>query len=151
MGYQATKYIGIPLAAKSRTTMYRDNWGANANSTTYKSTDVVMVTGNRTGKDTSNELLERHFRIEYLPLINAAITGKAKILIGADTGIDKMVREHLEHLGYELHLNSAGIYEAAYLPLEQIDRSIACYLPKPELERTTEVEEETELEMSMWN
>ena len=129
--------------------MYRDNWGANANSTTYKSTDVVMVTGNKTGKDTSNELLARHFRIEYLPLINAAITGKAKILVGADTGIDKMVKEHLEHLGYELHLNSAGIYEAVNPPLEQIDRSIACYVPKPELEETAGVEEETEMSMSM--
>ncbi len=147
MGYQANKYIGIPLETKSRTTMYRDNWGINANSTTYKSSDVVMVTGNRTGKDTSDELLSRHFRTQYLPLINAAMTSKARILVGADTGIDKMVREHLEHFGYDLQLNSAGIYEAVHQPPEQIDRQVACYLPQPELE-TMEVEEE-ETAMSM--
>jgi hypothetical protein len=112
MGFAANKYIGIPLEAKSRTTMYRDNWAANANTTTYKSTDVVMVTGNRTGKDTSNELLAQHFRTQYLPLLDLAIAAKAKILVGNDTGIDLMVRDRLSELGYNLHLNSAGIYEA---------------------------------------
>jgi hypothetical protein len=112
MGFAANKYIGIPLDTKSRTAMYRDNWGVNANSTIYTSTDVVMVSGNRTSRDTSNELLARHFRTQYLPLINAAVEGRAKILVGGDTGIDSMVREHLGYLGYELQQNAAGIYEA---------------------------------------
>jgi hypothetical protein len=113
MGYQANKYIGIPLTAKSHTTMYRDNWGAHANATSYKSTDVVMVTGNRTGKETSNELLARHFGTEYLPLLNTAVKAQAKILVGADTGIDRMVKDYLVEAGYNLDLNSAGIYEAS--------------------------------------
>jgi hypothetical protein len=147
MGYAANKYIGISLETKSRTSMYRDNWGVRANCTAYSSTDVVMVSGNRTGKDTSDELLARHFRTQYLPLINAAMTGKARILVGADAGIDRMVREHLEHFGYNLQLNSAGIFEATHQPHEEIDRQIACYLPKSELE-TMEVGDE-EMAMSM--
>jgi hypothetical protein len=141
MGFAANKYIGIPLEAKSRTTMYRDNWGINANLTEYKSTDVVMVSGNRTGKDTSSELLARHFRTQYLPLINAAIAGKAKILLGADIGIDTMVREHLSNFGYDLHLNSAGIYEATIQPQIQERASIRAYIPAQE-----EAEQEEECE-----
>jgi hypothetical protein len=141
MGFAANKYIGIPLEARSRTSMYRDNWGTNANATAYKSTDVVMVSGNRTGKDTSNELLARHFRTQYLPLINAAIAGKAKILVGADAGIDTMVREHLNDVGYELHLNSAGIYEATIRSQIQEEASLQAYIPAQE---QTEREEECE-------
>jgi hypothetical protein len=141
MGFAANKYIGIPLEAKSRTTMYRDNWGTNANVTTYNSTDVVMVSGNRTGKDTSNELLARHFRTQYLPLINAAIAGKAKILVGADAGIDTMVRAHLSDFGYDLHLNSAGIYEATIQAQLQEQASIQAYIPAQE---ETEQEEDCE-------
>jgi hypothetical protein len=139
MGYQATKYIGIPLEAKSRTTMYRDNWGANANSTTYKSTDVVMVTGNRTGKDTSNELLARHFRTEYQPLLNAAVQAQATILVGADTGIDRMVKDYLVEAGYNLHLNSAGIYEAS-TQAPEIEMEVFVIAPKQEMEQEEEQE-----------
>jgi hypothetical protein len=139
MGYQANKYIGIPLEAKSRTTMYRDNWGANANATTYKSTDVVMVTGNRTGKETSNELLAQHFRTEYIQLINAVVKAQATILIGADTGIDRMVKDYLVEAGYNLHLNAAGIYEASNQnPEVEIEVFVAA--PKQELEQEEEQE-----------
>jgi hypothetical protein len=139
MGYQASKYIGIPLEAKSRTTMYRDNWGANANSTTYKSTDVVMVTGNRTGKDTSNELLARHFRTKYLPLLNTVVQAQATILVGADTGIDRMVKDYLVEVGYNFHLNSAGIYEAStQAPEVEIDLFVTT--SKQELEQEEEQE-----------
>jgi hypothetical protein len=139
MGYQATKYIGIPLEAKSRTTMYRDNWGANANSTTYRSTDVVMVTGNRTGKDTSNELLARHFRTEYLPLLDAAVQAQATILAGTDTGIDRMVKDYLVEAGYNLHLNSAGIYEAStHAP--EIEMEVFATAPKQEMGQEEEQE-----------
>lgn len=139
MGYQASKYIGIPLAAKSRTTMYRDNWGANANATSYKSSDVVMVTGNRTGKDTSNELLARHFRTEYIPLLNAAVQAQATILVGADTGIDRMVTDYLVEAGYNLYLNSAGIYEASnQAPEVEIEVFVAA--PKQDLEQEEEQE-----------
>jgi hypothetical protein len=141
MGFAANKYIGIPLDPKSRTAMYRDNWGVNANTTTYTSTDVVMVSGNRTGKDTNNELLARHFRMQYLPLINAAFAGRVKILVGGDTGIDLMVREHLGYLGYELQQNAAGIYEATITStkIEKIEgssRSIA--LERERAQRQTE-------------
>jgi hypothetical protein len=139
MGYQASKYIGIPLAAKSRTTMYRDNWGANANSITYKSTDVVMVTGNRTGKDTSNELLARHFRTKYLPLLNTAVQAQATILVGADTGIDRMVKDYLVEAGYNLHLNSAGIYEAS-TQAPEIEMEVFVTAPKQEMEQEEEQE-----------
>jgi hypothetical protein len=142
MGYAANKYIGIPLEAKSRTSMYRDNWGVKANCTAYSSTDVVMISGNRTGKETSNELLARHFRTQYLPLLAAAITGKAKILVGNDAGIDLMVREYLSSAGYNLHLNSAGIL-AATAPENPVAQSIPVFIPKLE-----EVEE-AELEMAM--
>ena len=145
MGFSASKYIGVPLEANSRTSMYRDNWGANANSTTYESTDVVMISGNRTGKDTSNELLARHYRTQYLPLINAAVAGKAKILVGADAGIDRMVREHLIDLGYELQQNAAGIYEASIQWQVEVEQSIPLFLPKQE---ETEREEQ-EMEMGM--
>jgi hypothetical protein len=152
MGFAANKYIGIPLEAKSRTTMYRDNWAANANTTTYKSTDVVMVTGNRTGKDTSNELLAQHFRTQYLPLLNLAIAAKAKILVGNDTGIDLMVRNRLSELGYNLHLNSAGIYEAIEACAEanddrsqvQTEQSIPAFISKQEQEQ-----EQEDMEMAM--
>jgi hypothetical protein len=139
MGYQATKYIGIPLEAKSRTTMYRDNWGANANSTTYKSTDVVMVTGNRTGKDTSNELLARHFRTEYVRLLNAAVQAQATILVGADTGIDRMVKDYLVEARYNIHLNSAGIYEAS-TQAPEIEMEVFVTAPKQEMEQEEEQE-----------
>jgi hypothetical protein len=139
MGYQANKYIGIPLAAKSRTTMYRNNWGANANSTSYKSTDVVMVTGNRTGKETSNELLARHFRTEYIPLINAVVQAQATILVGADTGIDRMVKDYLIEAGYNLHLNSAGIYEASNQTPE-IEIEVFVVAAKQDLEQEEEQE-----------
>jgi hypothetical protein len=139
MGYQANKYIGIPLETKSRTTMYRDNWGADANATTYKSTDVVMVTGNRTGKETSNELLARHFRTEYIQLINAVVKAQATILVGADTGIDRMVKDYLVEAGYNLHLNAAGIYEASNQnPEVEIEVFVAA--PKQELEQEEEQE-----------
>jgi hypothetical protein len=36
----------------------------------------------------------------------------ATLQYGNDTGIDLMVRDRLSELGYNLHLNSAGIYEA---------------------------------------
>ena len=134
MGYSANKYIGIPLEAKSRTTLYRDNWAANANAISYKSTDVVMITGNRTGKETSNELLARHFRTEYIPLINAVVEAKATILVGADTGIDRMVKDYLVEAGYNLHLNSAGIYEASnQAPAVEIEVFVAA--PKQEMEQ----------------
>lgn len=139
MGFAANKYIGIPLEAKSRTTMYRDNWGTNANAIAYKSTDVVMVTGNRTGKETSNELLARHFRTEYLPLLNAAVQAQATILVGADTGIDRMVKDYLVEAGYNLHLNSAGIYEASnQAPAVEIEVFVAA--PKQEMEQEEEQE-----------
>jgi hypothetical protein len=139
MGYQASKYIGIPLEAKSRTTMYRDNWGANANATSYKSTDVVMVTGNRTGKETSNELLARHFRTEYIPLINAVVDAQATILVGADTGIDRMVKDYLIEAGYNLHLNCAGIYEASnQTPAVKIEVFVSA--AKQEIEQEEEQE-----------
>jgi hypothetical protein len=139
MGYQANKYIGIPLEAKSRTTMYRDNWGANANATTYKSTDVVMVTGNRTGKETSNELLAQHFRTEYIQLINAVVKAQATILIGADTGIDRMVKDYLVEAGYNLHLNAAGIYEASNQNLA-VEIEVFVAAPKQEMEQEEEQE-----------
>ena len=148
MGYTANKYIGIPLETKSRTTMYRDAWGVNANSTTYNSTDIVMVSGNRTGKDTSNSLLARHFRTQYVPLLAAAIAGKAKILVGNDTGIDRMVREYLTQAGYDLHLNSAGILEATtQLEALIIEQSIPAYIPTQE--ETEQEQEESEMEMAM--
>jgi hypothetical protein len=86
--------------------------GANANVTRYAPDDVVMVTGNRTGKDTSNELLAQHFRIQYLPLINAAVQSKSTIVFGSDGGIDTMLKDYLTRIGSDVQLNSAGIYEA---------------------------------------
>jgi hypothetical protein len=112
MGFRATKYIGIPLASISITTKYRDAWGENANVTKYKSEDVVMVTGNRSGKDTSNELLAQHFRTQYLPLINAAVQGKSTIVFGSDGGIDMMLKNYLNRIGSDVQLNSAGFFEA---------------------------------------
>jgi hypothetical protein len=76
-----------------------------------------------------------------LPLINAAIAGKAKILVGADAGIDTMVRGHLSDFGYDLHLNSAGIYEATIQAQLQEQASIQAYIPAQE---ETEQEEECE-------
>jgi hypothetical protein len=146
MGYSANKYIGIPLEAKSRTTLYRDNWAANANAISYKSTDVVMITGNRTGKETSNELLARHFRTEYIPLINAVVEAKATILVGADTGIDRMVKDYLVEAGYNLHLNSAGIYEASNQEIEvEVEIEVFVAAPKQEMEQ----EEQEYAEMTM--
>jgi hypothetical protein len=113
MGFMANKYIGIPLGSKpSLTGLFRTSWKANANVREYDSTDKVMVSGNRTGKDTSNELLARHFRIEYIPLIEAAISGNATLLFGDDGGIDRLVKNYLLDRGYSLNLNSAGIYQA---------------------------------------
>jgi hypothetical protein len=112
MGFRATKYIGIPLTSISITTKYRDAWGENANVTKYKSDDVVMITGNRTGKDTSNELLAQHFRTQYLPLINAAVQAKSTIVFGSDGGIDMMLKDYLNRIGSDVQLNSAGFFEA---------------------------------------
>lgn len=145
MGYAANKYIGIPLETKSRTAMYRDAWSVNANSSSYKSTDVVMVSGNRTGKDTSDELLARHFRTQYVPLLNAVLEAKAKILVGNDSGIDRMTRDHLTHLGYDLQFNSAGICEAAFPTEIKLESSIPTYIPKQE---ETE-QEEAEMEIAV--
>ena len=143
MGYMANKYIGVPLEPKSRTAMYRDNWGTKANNTAYTATDVVMVSGNRTGKDTSNELLARHFRTQYLPSIDAAVAGKAKILVGGDTGIDFMVREHLSNVGYDLQQNAAGIYEAS-ARLQQIEAPVTL-LPVSEREQPQQERRRTEV------
>lgn len=144
MGYQSTKYIGIPLEEKSRTTLYRDSWGVNANSNTYKSSDVVMVTGNRASTALGQALLARHFRRQYVPLLDAAVQAKATILFGADAGIDPMVKQHLSQLGYDFHLNSVGFYEA---------RSQAPKLEvfglSPKLEPVVEEQEEEEEEAEM--
>ncbi len=144
MGFAANKYIGIPLEARSRTSMYRDNWGTNANVTAYKSTDVVMVSGNRTGRDTSNELLAQHFRTQYAPQIDIATKAKAKFLVGADTGIDKMTRDYLVEAGYDLYLNSAGIYEASPAQ-EQTEQSIPAFVPI----QTENHEQEWEIEIAI--
>jgi hypothetical protein len=112
MGTQANKYIGIPTEPKSYTAKYQANWGANANCTTYTPGDVVMVTGNRANTALGQELLKTHFQVNYLPLLQAAVSGGAKILCGNDGGIDGMVRDYLSDLGYDLHLHSAGFWEA---------------------------------------
>jgi hypothetical protein len=115
MGFQANKYIGIPLTeVKSMTKLFRDSWGVNANKIGYNSADKVMVTGNRSNASTSNELLAQHFRTQYLPLIDAAVKAKATLLFGSDGGIDTLLKNHLIEIGYDLHLNSAGVFEAKF-------------------------------------
>ncbi len=113
MGFKANKYIGIPLTTKKNITqLFQDSWGENANKIGYNSEDIVMVTGNRSNLHTSSELLAQHFRTQYLPLIDAAVKAKATLLFGSDGGIDTMLRKHLTEIGYELTLNSAGVFEA---------------------------------------
>jgi hypothetical protein len=117
MGFQANKYIGIPLnEKKNMTQLFRDSWGENANKIGYNSADKVMVTGNRSNPDTSNELLAQHFRTQYLPLIDAVVKAKATLLFGSDGGIDTMLKTHLTEIGYDLSLNSAGVFEATFKP-----------------------------------
>jgi hypothetical protein len=111
IGYQATKYIGIPLIEKSQTANYRASWGEKANCTSYSASDVVMVTGNRSSNQLGQELLKQHFDKEYKPLLDAAVKADAKILCGNDGDIDALTRQYLTELGSNLHLNSAGYYE----------------------------------------
>ena len=112
IGYQATKYIGVPLIEKSQTANYRASWGAKANCTSYSASDVVMVTGNRSSNQLGQELLKQHFEREYKPLLDAAVKAGAKILCGNDGDTDALTRQYLTELGSDLHLNSAGYYEA---------------------------------------
>ena len=112
IGYQATKYIGIPLIEQSQTANYRASWGVKANCTNYSASDVVMVTGNLSSNQLGRELLERHFDKEYKQLIDAAVKAGAKILCGNDGDTDALTRQYLTELGSDLHLNSAGYYEA---------------------------------------
>ena len=112
IGYQATKYIGVPLIEKSQTANYRASWGAKANCTSYSASDVVMVTGNRSSDRLGQELLKQHFEREYKPLLDAAVKAGAKILCGNDGDTDALTRQYLTELGSDLHLNSAGYYEA---------------------------------------
>jgi hypothetical protein len=112
IGYQATKYIGVPLIEKSQTANYRASWGAKANCTSYSASDVVMVTGNRSSNQLGRELLKQHFDREYKPLLDAAVKAGAKILCGNDGDTDVLTRQYLTELGFDLHLNSTGYYEA---------------------------------------
>ena len=125
IGYQATKYIGIPLIEKSQTANYRASWGAKANCTSYSASDVVMVTGNRSSNQLGQELLKQHFDQEYKPLLDAAVKAGAKILCGNDGDTDALTRQYLTELGSDLHLNSAGYYEAtSQASVALIDRAV---------------------------
>jgi hypothetical protein len=112
IGYQANKYIGVPLIEKSQTALYRDSWGAKANCTSYSAADVVMVTGNRSSNQLGQELLKHHFDKEYKPLLDAAVKAGARVLCGNDGDIDALTRQYLTELGSDLCLNTAGYYEA---------------------------------------
>jgi hypothetical protein len=80
-----------------------------------------------------------------VPLLTAAIAGKAKILVGNDAGIDLMVREYLSAAGYDLHLNSAGILAATAQAEAPVAQSIPVFIPKLEEPKL----EEPELELVM--
>ncbi|MCY7367275.1 MAG: hypothetical protein LH474_03900 [Chamaesiphon sp.] len=148
IGYQATKYIGVPLIEKSQTANYRASWGAKANCTSYSASDVVMVTGNRSSNQLGQELLKQHFEREYKPLLDAAVKAGAKILCGNDGDTDDLTRQYLTELGSDLHLNSAGYYEAT----SQVPASVVQAAPVAQrinLVQPSQSSQECEPEMSL--
>ena len=84
-----------------------------------------MVTGNRSSNQLGQELLKQHFDQEYKPLLDAAVKAGAKILCGNDGDTDALTRQYLTELGSDLHLNSAGYYEAtSQASVALIDRAV---------------------------
>ena len=133
IGYQATKYIGVQLIEQSQTANYRASWGAKANCTSYSASDVVMVTGNRSSNQLGRELVKQHFDQEYKPLLDAAVKAGAKILCGNDGDTDALTRQYLTELGSDLHLNSAGYYEATNLASIPVVQAVPIANPVPGL------------------
>ena len=72
-------------------------------------------------------------------MLNTAVQAQATILVGADTGIDRMVKDYLVEAGYNLHLNSAGIYEAS-TQAPEIEMEVFVTAPKQEMEQEEEQE-----------
>jgi hypothetical protein len=114
MGFAANKYIGKSLLnSRSRTDLYQDSYGDNANPDNYQASDVVMLTGNRfDGKSVIRSTIEPFFEQNYRPLLTAAHQAKATIIFGNGNSIDALAKNYLEQSGYEVLKHPHGYNEA---------------------------------------
>jgi hypothetical protein len=114
MGFSANKFIGKSLAAATtRTDLYVEAYGKNANSPSYTSSDVVMVTGNRfIDKQIGREVMGKFFQAEYLPLLKSARKAGATIVVGNGNSIDALTKQYLSNSGYAILDHPSGYAEA---------------------------------------
>jgi hypothetical protein len=114
MGFSANKFIGKSLAeGTTRTDLYVEAYGQNANVQSYTADDIVMVTGNRfANKQIGREVMGKFFQAEYLPLLKSARKAGATIVVGNGNSVDALVKTYLSDSGYAILEHPSGYVEA---------------------------------------
>jgi hypothetical protein len=114
MGFSANKFIGKSLAeGTTRTDLYVEAYGQNANVQSYTADDIVMVTGNRfANKQIGREVMGKFFQAEYLPLLKSARKAGATIVVGNGNSVDALVKTYLSDSGYAILEHPSGYAEA---------------------------------------
>ncbi|MFO0089577.1 MAG: hypothetical protein ACK518_01970 [bacterium] len=106
MATESTQFIGYQsgTAAVSSTNKYREAWGNKANTGSYTSSDVVMVSGSGTFRGVTEDQIRETLGEKYKPLLDKAIAAGASFRVGNQYAkgnlSDQLVAEYLQKKGY---------------------------------------------------
>jgi len=106
MAAESTQFIGFQsgTATVSSTNKYKKAWGDKANTGTYSSNDVIMVSGSGLFRGVTEAQIRETLTNKYKPLLELAIQAGASFRVGNQYAkgnlSDKLIAQYLKSKGY---------------------------------------------------
>jgi hypothetical protein len=106
MAAESTQFIGFQsgTATVSSTNKYKKAWGDKANTGTYSSNDVIMVSGSGLFRGVTEAQIRETLTNKYKPLLEKAVAAEASFRVGNryEKGnlSDQLISQYLKSKGY---------------------------------------------------